>query len=155
MIPPMNIQITLGSLKLIGWHEFALRFFLGGMVTAMTGAIAIKFGPVVGGLFLAFPSLLPASLTLIEKHENQKHTEQGKGGKRRGRQAAAADAAGATLGSVGMVVFALVVWQCAPHYDPWLVSGMAMLAWAIVAISLWVIRKHRPWSRPAIHQSVQ
>jgi hypothetical protein len=31
-------------------------------------------GPRVGGLFLAFPAIFPASATLVEKHEKQKKT---------------------------------------------------------------------------------
>jgi hypothetical protein len=34
------------------------------------------FGPSIGGLFLAFPAL-PASATLIEKHEKHKKEENG------------------------------------------------------------------------------
>src|SRR3954463_11070929 len=107
----MKIQISLAALKQVGWHELALRFLLGGIITASAGVIAMKFGPVIGGLFLAFPALLPASLTLVEKHEVQKKKSKGLHGVQRGRQAAAADALGATLGSVGMVMFGLVVWQ--------------------------------------------
>jgi hypothetical protein len=36
-------------------------------MTAIPGWIASKYGPVVGGLFLAFPAIFPASATLVEK----------------------------------------------------------------------------------------
>jgi FAD dependent oxidoreductase/Protein of unknown function (DUF3147) len=49
------------------WHEYLIRFVLGGLVTAATGAIASEFGPETGGLFLAFPAIFCASATLIEK----------------------------------------------------------------------------------------
>ena len=138
----MNIQIHLAALRKTGWREFTLRFLLGGVITASAGAIAMKFGPVVGGLLLAFPAILPASLTLVEKHENERTLAYGTSGGRRGRQAAAADAAGAALGSVGMVVFGFLVWQGAPHYDPWMVLGSATCVWFLVAVGLWVLRKH-------------
>ncbi len=38
------------------------------------GLIANKWGPGVGGLFLAFPAIFPASVGLVEKHEKQKNT---------------------------------------------------------------------------------
>lgn len=44
----------------------------GCLITVATGMIAKKYGPGIGGLFLAFPAILPASATLIEKHEKQK-----------------------------------------------------------------------------------
>jgi len=68
----MIIRLSLGALKQMRWKELGLRFTLGGVLTAATGMIAMKFGPVIGGLFLAFPAILPASLTLVEKHEVQK-----------------------------------------------------------------------------------
>jgi hypothetical protein len=36
-----------------------------GAITAAAGLIAGLYGPTIGGLFLAFPSILPASLTLV------------------------------------------------------------------------------------------
>jgi len=47
------------------------------LVTAVAGIIANKFGPAIGGLFLAFPAIFPASATLIEKHEKEKKEKQG------------------------------------------------------------------------------
>ena len=138
----MKVQINLAALRQIRWREFSHRFIFGGLITASAGAIAVKFGPAVGGLFLAFPAILPASLKLVEKHEKERTSTRGKHGGRRGRQAAAADAAGAALGSVGMMVFGFLVWEWAPQYDPWIVLGTATCAWFIVAMGLWVLRKH-------------
>jgi Protein of unknown function (DUF3147) len=137
----MNIHVSLVALKQLRWKELVLRFCLGGAITATAGLIAMKFGPVIGGLFLAFPAILPASLTLVEKHEVQKKRTKGMSGRLRGRQAAAAEAAGATLGSVGLVVFGCILWQFAPNHAPWLVVGSATAIWALVALGLWLIRK--------------
>ena len=68
----MRIRINLASLKQIRWHEYLTRFLLGGIITVATGLIAKHFGPVIGGLFLAFPAIFPAGATLIEKHEREK-----------------------------------------------------------------------------------
>ena len=57
------------------------------------------------------------------------------------RQAAAADAAGAAMGSMGLLVFALLVWRMLPEYSIWLVIPSATLAWAAVAVTVWMIRK--------------
>jgi hypothetical protein len=88
----MRIKISLASLKGIKWHEFLTRFLLGGSVTVATGLIAAHFGPVIGGLFLAFPAILPAGATLIEKHERDKKRAAGIPHTIRGRLAAALDA---------------------------------------------------------------
>jgi hypothetical protein len=74
----MRISISLSSLKQTTMKEYALRFVLGGLVTAIVGLVGKEFGPVVGGLFLAFPSIFPAAITLVEKHEAEKKNVNGK-----------------------------------------------------------------------------
>ncbi len=71
----MSISIDTSSLKETRPRDFALRFLFGGLVTLITGLIANRYGPVVAGLFLAFPAIFPATATLIEKHEKQ-HKQQ-------------------------------------------------------------------------------
>jgi hypothetical protein len=68
----MQIQVDPSSFRQTKWHEYAVRFLLGGLITAAAGIIAKKFGSTLGGLFLAFPAIFPAGATLIEKHEVQK-----------------------------------------------------------------------------------
>jgi len=46
------------------------RFVFGGMVTALAGLVADHYGPILGGLFLAFPGIFPAGVSLVEKHKN-------------------------------------------------------------------------------------
>lgn len=123
------------------WHEYAIRFFFGGLITAVAEVIAKRYGPVVGGLFLAFPAIFPASATLIEKHEKQKKENEGLRGTERGREAASADAAGSAMGSVGLFVFALLVWRLLPDHRPWLVLTGGTLAWLAVSILVWNIRR--------------
>jgi hypothetical protein len=59
----------------------------------------------------------------------------------RGRSVASLDAKGASLGGIGMLVFALVVWELLPHHDPWLILTSASVIWIAVSILLWWIRK--------------
>jgi hypothetical protein len=100
------------------WQNHAARFVFGGLVTAVAGLIAHMYGPVIGGLFLAFPASLPASLTLIAQHECERKAKPGMNGAVRGRLAAALDALGAAWGSLGLLVFSVLTWQQAPHYRP-------------------------------------
>src|ERR1700719_123927 len=104
----MKIKFDTGGLSQSKWYEYLMRFFFGGTITALAGIIAKKFGPEIGGLFLAFPAILPAAATLIEKHEKEKKERAGQDGANRGRAAAGVDAAGAALGSIGLMAFALV-----------------------------------------------
>jgi hypothetical protein len=93
----MRIRFNLNTLKQIKWNEYLTRFLLGGAITVITGLIAKHFGPVVGGLFLAFPAIFPSGATLIEKHEREKKRRAGIPHTMRGRLAAALDARGAAL----------------------------------------------------------
>src|SRR4051812_9581197 len=102
----MQIKIHADTLKQTRWYECAIRFCLGGAITVVAGLMAKKFGPAIGGLFLAFPAIFPASATLVERHEAEKKAREGMHGEERGRDAAALDAAGAAMGSIGMLVFA-------------------------------------------------
>src|SRR5947208_10671154 len=137
----MRITIDPSAFLETRWYEFAVRFVFGGLITAAAGIIAKKFGPDVGGLFLVFPAIFPASATLIEKHEKQKKENVGLHGIERARQAVSVDAAGAAMGSIGLLVFALVVWHFVPSHAAWMVLTAATIAWLTVSVSLWLIRK--------------
>ncbi|HEX3696889.1 MAG TPA: DUF3147 family protein [Polyangia bacterium] len=106
--------------------EYLIRFIFGGAVTVAAMLITKRFGPTIGGLFLGFPAILPASLTLIKEHD--------------GRQQAVEDARGGRLGSIGLIVFALVVWTSAWAWPPAVVLVTATVAWAAVNLALWAIR---------------
>lgn len=94
----MRIKVDLSTLGQTKWYDYGVRFLFGGLITALAGIIAKKFGPSIGGLFLAFPAILPASATLIEKHERAKKESLGLNGAGRGRSAASIDAAGSSMG---------------------------------------------------------
>jgi len=137
----MKIQANLAALAETKWHEYATRFLLGGAITVITGLIAKKFGPVFGGLFLAFPAIFPASATLIEKHEREKKRKAGITNTIRGRQAAALDARGTAEGTIGLVVFAIVVWKLEPRWNSPLTLGVALVSWFAVSFLIWRARR--------------
>jgi len=137
----MRVQIDPSAFRRTKWSEYAIRFLSGGLITVAAGIIAKKFGPTLGGVFLAFPAIFPASATLIEKHETERKEEKGLHGTNRGRQAASVDAAGAAMGSMGLFIFALLVWQGIANHRHWLVLISATLAWFAVSILFWQVRK--------------
>jgi hypothetical protein len=137
----MRVKIDASTLKKTRWYEFGVRFLFGGLITAGAGIIAKKFGPGVGGLFLAFPAIFPAGATLIEKHERQKKERAGLQGSARGRKAAAVDAAGASIGSIGLFIFALVVKRFFESRSPWPILMAATLVWLGISLFLWQVRR--------------
>jgi hypothetical protein len=137
----MRIQVDLSTIRQGKWYEYAVRFLFGGIITALAGIIAKKFGPGIGGLFLAFPAIFPASATLIEKHEKEEKKSLGLHGTARGRNAASVDAAGSSMGSIGLLVFALAVSQFLQRDPPWIVLAGATLLWLATSVAVWQIRK--------------
>lgn len=137
----MKIEIDMAAVGRSKWYEYLIRFVFGGIATAVAGIIAKRYGPEIGGLFLAFPAILPASATLIEKHEKRKKERQGKRGTLRARAIAGVDAAGAAMGSVGLLGFALIVWKWITGYSAAIVLGLAMLAWVLLAVLTWTVHE--------------
>ena len=93
----------------------------------LTGLIAHRYGPLVGGLFLAFPAILPASVTLLQKHEDHRQAD--------------IDALGAAIGAVGLLAFGVVIWLLAVQLPAWLVIALAALLWLASATFIWVLTK--------------
>jgi Protein of unknown function (DUF3147) len=141
----MKVSADFSALKKTKWYEYAVRFLLGGSVTVIAGLLAKYYGPVFGGLFLAFPAIFPASATLIDKHEREKKQRAGIKHTTRGRQMAGVDAAGAALGSLGLATFACIIWKLLPVGNVAGVFIAAAVAWFCVSVTLWWIRKTH-WS---------
>lgn len=118
-------SVDAGGLGKPSLSQYALRFAFGGLVTALTGLVAWHWGPSAGGLFLAFPAILPASLTLIARHDS--------------RGDAADDARGAVLGAAALIVFAAVVLMLMQR-PAWVALGAATAAWLASAVALWTAR---------------
>ncbi len=136
----MKITVNIAALKRTKWQEYLVRFIFGGAVTALAGIIAKHYGPGIGGLFLATPAIFPATATLLEKHEEKKaRADAGK--HQRGSEVAGVDAAGASIGSVGLMAFAVVIWQLLPRYSVAAVLAAATLAWFAVSLLMWLARR--------------
>jgi hypothetical protein len=128
------ISMSPSSLKEGRLYEYLIRFVLGGAATVFTGLVSSRCGASIGGLFLALPAIFCASATLIEKHEIRRKREAGLDGRRRGEEAAALDAAGAVLGALGMLAFAVTFSLTVQDSVP-AAFITASLAWAVVSIA--------------------
>lgn len=104
--------------------ELGIRFAFGALVALVAGTLGLLIGPKFGGLFLAFPAILPASLTLIEKKE--------------GLTKAWSDASGGILGAIGMSCFALTAMLLLP-WNPVAALVVALLVWIVVSTGLYFL----------------
>lgn len=137
----MRILLDVSALRQTRWYQLLVRFLLGGLIRAATGIIAKQYGPGVGGLFLAFPAIFPASATLIEKHQREKKERSGVPGAKRSRQLVAVDAAGTAIGSIGLLAFALFMAQMVTRHRAWIALSGATSVWMAVSVLFWYVRK--------------
>jgi hypothetical protein len=61
----MNVR----RIREVEWWEIAVWFLVGGCISAAAAVVDHAFGHKFGGAMLAFPAILPASLTLVDKKE--------------------------------------------------------------------------------------
>jgi hypothetical protein len=137
----MIVHARLSAIKGIKVHEWILRFVFGGAVCVVAGWIAHQYGPVIGGFFLAFPAIFPASASLVEAHEKQHKARAGFDGTNRGRIVAAIDALGTAMGTIGLAGFAFVVWIWLPRTSLYVVFTLATLVWLTLSVGVWLLRK--------------
>ena len=101
------------------------RFILGAMISLGAAIVSVGLGPLAGGVFLAFPAILPATLTLLERDK--------------GTVAAVGDARGALAGALGLVAFAVTVVVLAHHVAAAITLLTGLSAWIVVSLLLYVI----------------
>jgi hypothetical protein len=117
-IPRLNLQ-GLGEKKP---RDYIVRFAFGASISIVGALISLKY-LLFGGMFLAFPAILPASLTLVERDA--------------GRMEAAIDAEGAIIGACGLVAFALVAAFGIKPLGAATALVLAAAAWLLTAITIY------------------
>jgi hypothetical protein len=138
----MRLGLRFDSLRETTPMEYAKRFVFGGLVTVIATLISKKFGPVVGGMFLAFPGIFPGGVSLVEKHKRLREMEAGKDGVRSARGEAGVEAAGASAGALGLVGFAVVLWRgLEAGYGLAWVLVVAGVVWGVVGWCCWWVRE--------------
>ena len=103
--------------------KLALRFGFGATVSAVAGVIGNLAGERAGGLFLAFPAILPATLTLVEQRE--------------GISRAVSETRGAVVGALALVGFAGVVIALLTHLPGIVALLVATIGWFLGANALY------------------
>jgi hypothetical protein len=117
--------VDLGQLHETRWQDLGIRFAFGAVVSVVAGLIGLGFGARVGGMLLAFPAILPATLTLIEKEEGEQHSFH--------------DLQGSVAGACGLVGFGVVAVNTIGRLNVLLALALAFLAWCAVAGTLYLV----------------
>jgi hypothetical protein len=100
-----------------------LRFAAGALTSVVAGILGLAFGEHIGGIPLAFPAVLVASLTLIEEQEDSEEARE--------------DSRGAMAGAAAMAVFGVVGGVLFGVLPGGLVLALGAIAWLFVAIGLY------------------
>ncbi len=121
--------------------EYLTRFLFGCALTLVFSLITKWAGPIVGGLFLAFPGIYPSGSSFVEKKEEERKLTAGMEGRMRARSLASGHAVGAGAGCFGLMGFAAIVWLGLPRFGlaPSLAAGTA--AWFALSFGAWALRE--------------
>ena len=137
----MLIGINVAKLREGKPSEYLTRFLFGGTVTVLATLIAHRYGAIVGGLFMAFPGIFAPGLSMTETHAIERKAAAGANGILFARAEASVEAAGASIGALGMAAFAIVLWKFLPTHTLTLTLTLASAAWLLVSLILWWLRK--------------
>ena len=106
-------------------RDLLIRFAAGAATSIVSGILTLAVGPRVGGIFLAFPAILGASLTLIEKKEDSVDARE--------------DSRGAIVGGCAMALFAVAATLALEHIAGAIALLIATAVWVVAALGLYFI----------------
>lgn len=112
-------SLDLSNLKKVKPKDLGIRFVFGAAIAVIAGIVSLSAGSKAGGPLLAFPAILPATLTLIEKDEGEEKTVH--------------DLQGSVVGAIGMCSFAVVAAVLLGKVAVGIAILAAFGAWALTA----------------------
>jgi Protein of unknown function (DUF3147) len=104
-------------------RDMVVRFTFGAATSVLSAFVSLEFGPRAGGVLLAFPAILAASVTLIARKE--------------GPDEACEAARGAMVGAIGLACFAAVGALLFGRVPGAVVLALAGGAWALAALGIY------------------
>jgi small-conductance mechanosensitive channel len=110
-------------------RDLAVRFVAGALTSVAAGVVTLGFGARAGGILLAFPAILAASLTLIERQEDRAEARE--------------DARGAVWGGFALAAFAAVAALTLGTLSGALALVVAGVVWVIVAVLGYMLAWYR------------
>jgi len=105
-------------------RDLIIRFAFGAVVSAVAAVLAIVIDPRFAGIFMAFPAILPATLTLIEEEGSERKAKD--------------DDVGAILGAAALVLFGGLTWWLVPKLGAAPALVIAIGGWLIAAVTLYL-----------------
>jgi hypothetical protein len=114
-----------GRIKEARFRDFAIRFAFGGTISVVAALIGAVSNESIGGIFIAFPAIILASLTLIDKEEDREH--------------ASYDAVGAALGAIGFIACAFFISYTLEQVPVAASLGIGLLIWLVVSLALYAL----------------
>lgn len=118
--PGRLFAVDVGALREIPLPALVVRFAFGATISVVAGLIGVLAGKAAGGVMLAAPAVLPATLTIIERHE--------------GRGPAVTEVEGAVPGAVALIGFAGVAAASTARIPLGAALLAALATWVAVAI---------------------
>lgn len=118
-------SLELGKVREVRARDVGYRFLAGALTSIASGAVTLAFGARVGGILLAFPAILAASLTLIEEQEDSAEARE--------------DARGAVMGGFALGLFAAVAALTLGALSGALALALATATWFVVALLGYVL----------------
>ncbi len=118
-------SLELGKVREVRARDVGYRFLAGALTSIASGAVTLAFGARVGGILLAFPAILAASLTLIEEQEDSAEARE--------------DARGAVMGGFALGLFAAVAALTLGALSGALALALATVTWFVVALLGYVL----------------
>ncbi|MGI8507526.1 MAG: DUF3147 family protein [Solirubrobacteraceae bacterium] len=129
--PREPVRVRPGGAGELRARDLVIRFAFGAGTSIAAGVTTLVFGARTGGILLAFPAILAASLTLIAEESDKRQARE--------------DARGATAGAVALGCFAAVAALLFGALPGGAVLAIATGSWALVAVGIY----HLAWGRRA------
>jgi hypothetical protein len=121
--PRDSPRIEPGRLREVSLRDLALRFAFGAGTSVLSAFVSLEFGPRAGGVLLAFPAILAASVTLMGQKEGPDEAREG--------------ARGAVIGAIALCCFAAVGGLLFGRLPGAAVLALAGTAWTLAAIGIY------------------
>ncbi|GCE02759.1 DUF3147 family protein [Dictyobacter aurantiacus] len=126
-------HLDLSKLKQIRMKDYIIRFFFGGAISVIAALITQLTNGRIGGIFMAFPAILLASLTIINRKDGQHKAEE--------------DAKGAIIGALAFVLTAIVLSLTLQKLSGALSLLLSLVVWLLCAFGLYALSYRSNWLR--------
>ena len=123
--PDVMPSVAFTGLTQVRARDLLVRFALGAIVSVTAAVLAKAVNARFAGAFLAFPAILPASLTLIQDKEGTRDADR--------------NAIGAVLGGFALVPFAIVGEALFTRLAPAAVLVVALATWRVASLALYAL----------------